>query len=224
MSSTPGSSTLGRVLAALVVVTLVGLPGVATGAKVRPIEVDEVTVSANRVVGGESLTGTVSLNQVAPVDVQVFVFPSDGPPVADVPENPLTIPAGSTTTSFTVTTGVSTVTNRVILQGLLADGSSTVTPEAEFFIVPNAQTDLIEVTKATMSKSGTLSVTAVSDNPAAVLSAEFNGEPVPGESRDGRFRGQLVLEQATSGIVFVRSDLGGCAQRNPLGSSGSQVC
>jgi hypothetical protein len=224
MATTPRSTTLGRVLAALVVLTLLGLPGVAVGAKVRSIEVDEVTVSATRVVGGDSLTGTVSLNQLAPADIQVFVFPSDGPPIADVPGNPLTIPAGQTTTNFTVTTSVSTVTNRVVLQGLLADGTSTVTPEAEFFIVPTAQTDLIEVTKATMSKSGTLSVTAASDNPDAVLTAEFNGEPVPGESRDGRFRGQLVLPQATSGIVEVRSNLGGCGQRNPFGSSGSQVC
>jgi hypothetical protein len=224
MPTTPRPTALGGVLAALLVVTLVGLPGVATGAKVQPVEVDEVTVSATRVVGGESLSGTVSLNQIAPADTEVFVFPSDGPPVADVPDNPITIPAGSTSAGFTVTTGVTTVTNRVVLQGLLGDGSSTVTPETEFFIVPTAQTDLIEVTKATISKSGTLSVTAISDNPAAVLSAEFNGQPVPGQSRDGRFRGQLVLPQATSGIVFVRSDLGGCAQRNPLGSSGSQVC
>ncbi len=56
------------------------------------------------------------------------------------------------------------------------------------------------------------------------MSAEFNGQPVPGTIRDGKFRGQLVLPQATSGIVVGTSQLGGCAQRNPLGPSGSQVC
>ena len=95
---------------------------------------------------------------------------------------------------------------------------------AELIIVPTAQTDLIEITKATMSKSGTLTVPAVSENPDAVLTAEFNGQPVPGESRDGKFRGRLELSQATSGIVVVTSQSGGCAQRNPLGPSGSQFC
>ena len=69
-----------------------------------------------------------------------------------------------------------------------------------------------------------LTVTAVSENPDAVLTAEFNGQPVPGETRDGKFRGQLELSRATSGIVVVTSQLGGCAQRNPLGPSGSQFC
>ena len=90
--------------------------------------------------------------------------------------------------------------------------------------MPTAETDLIEITKATMSKTGTLTVVAISENPDAVLTAEFNGQPVPGESRDGRFRGQLVLSQPTAGTVVVTSQLGGCAQRNPLGPSGSQFC
>ena len=224
MSTAPGSTTLGRAVAALVVVTLVGLPGVAVGAKVQELELESVTLSATRVVGGQSLTGTATLNQLAPSDTQVIVDPTVDPPVAEVQGNPFTILAGADSVDFTVTTGPTPGTRRVIIDALLADGSSDVVPSAEFFITPTAETDLIEVTKATMSKSGTLNVTAVSENPAAVLTAEFNGEPVPGASRDGRFRGQLVLPQATSGIVVVRSDLGGCAQRNPLGSSGSQVC
>ena len=122
-----------------------------------------------------------------------------------MPENPVTIPAGDTTAGFTVVTGASPGTRLVFVEALLADGSSDVVPSAELIIVPTAPTDLIEITKATMSKTGTLTVTAVSENPAAVLTAEFNGQPVPGESRDGKFRGQLVLPQATSGIVVVTS-------------------
>ncbi len=93
----------------------------------------------------------------------------------------------------------------MFVEALLADGSSDVVPSAELIIVPTAQTDLIDITKATMSKSGTLTVTAVSENPDAVLTAEFNGQPVPWQSSDGKFRGQLVLSQATSGIVMVTS-------------------
>jgi hypothetical protein len=221
----PARTTVRHTLMVLAALALVAVSGsAALGAKVVELEVDSVTLSTDRVVGGESLTGTVTLNQPAPVDTQVVVVTSAGSPAAEVPESPVTILAGETTAAFTVVTAESPGTRRVFVEALLADGSSDVVPSAELIIVPTAQTDLIEITKATMSKSGTLTVTAVSENPDAVLTAEFNGQPVPGESRDGRFRGQLELSQATSGIVVVTSQFGGCAQRNPLGPSGSQFC
>ena len=210
------------VLAALALATVTGSAAVA--AKVLELEVESVTLSTDRVVGGESLTGTVTLNQPAPVDTQVVVTTTVGSPAAEVPESPVTIPAGETTAGFTVVTAPSPGTQRVFVEALLADGSSSVVPNAELIIVPTAQTDLIEITKATMSKTGTLTVTAISENPAAVLTAEFNGQPVPGESRDGKFRGELVLGQPTSGIVVVTSQFGGCAQRNPFGQRGSTFC
>lgn len=210
------------VIAALALVTMTG--SAALAAKSLELEVESVTLSTGRVVGGESLTGTVTLNQPAPVDTQVVVVTTVGSPAAEVPESPVTIPVGATSADFTVVTAPSPGTRLVFVEALLADGSSDVVPNAELIIVPTAQTDLIEITKATMSKTGTLTVTAVSENPAAVLSAEFNNQPVPGQSRDGKFRGQLVLPQATSGIVVVTSQFGGCAQRNPLGPSGSQFC
>ena len=211
----------------LSVLGLVGAVPAAAQAAPRPatLEVASVTVGQFKVVGGDSVSGSVTLNQSPASDVQVIVSDQVGiPEVVQVQGNPITIPAGSSSADFTVTTGATATTQGVILQGLLADGSSTVTPSAEFFIMPSAETDLIEITKATMSKRGTLTVAAVSDTSTAVLSATFNGEPVPGESRNGTLRGKLVLPQPTSGIVEVTSDLDGCAQRNPFGSGGSQVC
>jgi hypothetical protein len=210
------------VITALALVAITG--SAAMAAKVRELEVESVTLSTGRVVGGESLTGTVALNQPAPVDIQVVVVTTVGSPAAEVPESPVTVPAGAITAGFTVVTAPSPGTRLAFVEALLADGSSDVVPSAELVIVPTAQTDLIEITKATMSKTGTLTVTATSENSAAVLTAEFNGQPVPGQSRDGKYRGQLVLPQATSGIVVVTSQFGGCAQRNPLGPSGSQFC
>jgi len=138
-------------------------------------------------VGGDSVSGTVTLNQTATEDVQVSVDDVvDIPAVVEVQGNPITIPAGSSSAPFNVTTGTTTSTWTVGLQGSLANGASTVVPTTVFYIMPTADTNLIEITKATMSKSGTLTVTAVSDTPTAVLSATFNGEPVPGESRNGR--------------------------------------
>jgi hypothetical protein len=197
----------------------------ATAAKVRSLQIESVDVDQTRVVGGDNFSGTVTLNQVATSDVQVIVQSTDShPDYAVVTDSPLTIPAGFSSATFSGTTTTPAETDRIVIDARLADGTSDVTPFDEFFLVPTAQTDLITISKATMSKSGTLTVTAASDNPDSVLTATFNGQEVPGESRDGKFRGQLVLGSPSSGIVEVRSDLGGCAQRNPFGSSGSQEC
>ena len=199
--------------------------GTATAAKDRSLQIESVTLDQDRVVGGDPFSGTVTLNQPAPTDVQVIIRSTDAhPDYAVVTDNPLTILAGTTSATFTGTTTTPAETDRIVIDAILADGTSSVTTFDDFVLVPTAQTDLIEVTRATMSKSGTLNVTAVSDNPNSVLTVTFNGQEVPGETRDGKFRGQLVLGSPTSGLVEVRSDLGGCAQRNPFGSSGSTDC
>jgi hypothetical protein len=215
-----------RVLAVAAVVGLATVPATtATAAKVRPVEVASVTIDQVKVVGGDNFTGTVTLNQTAPTDVQVIVEDSDAhPDYATVQGNPITVPVGSSSASFTGTTTTPAETDTIVVDARLADGSSTVTPAAEFVLVPTAQTDLIEVTRATMSRKGVLTVTAVSENPAATLTAIYNGQDVPGETVDGKFRGQLDFGTPTSGEVVVRSDLGGCAKRNPFGSSGSEDC
>jgi len=211
-------------LAAVALSVLFGTAATAAP-KVQTIEVESVTVAQLKVVGGDSVSGTVTLNQTATEDVQVIVDDVvDIPAVVAVQGNPITIPAGSSSAPFSVTTGTTTSTWTVGLQAFLATGQSTVVPTTVFYIMPDANTDLIEITKATMSKSGTLTVTAVSDTPTAVLSATFNGEPVPGESRNGTLRAKLTLPAPNSGIVEVRSDLGGCAQRNPFGTGGTDTC
>jgi hypothetical protein len=197
----------------------------ANAAKVRSVQVQSVTLDQDRVVGGQPFSGTVTLNQVAPTDVSVTLSVFAGrPEYATLTDNPIIIPAGATSASFSGITNTPTETDLVSVQALLSDGSSTVTPSDSFFLVATEQTDLITITRATMSKSGKLTVTAVSDDPTAVLTATFAGQDVPGESIDGKFRGQLQSSGPTSGEVEVRSDLGGCATRNPLGPSGSQLC
>jgi hypothetical protein len=197
----------------------------ASAAKVRSLQIESVVIDQDRVVGGEGFSGTVTLNQVAPTDVQVIAQSTDThPDYAVVQGNPIVIPAGSSSATFTGTTTTPDETDRIVIDAILADGTSSVDTSDDFVLVPTAQTDLITVTKATMSKSGKLTVSAVSDDPTAVLSATYNGEVVPGESSGGKFRGQLQFDIPTSGIVEVRSDLGGCAQRNPFGSSGSDDC
>jgi hypothetical protein len=215
-----GALVIGVVLAAVTSATA------ATAAQVQSLQIESVVIDQERVVGGDAFSGTVTLNQVAPTDVEVLVRSTDTHPDYAVVDNggSVIIPQGSTSATFTGTTTTPAETDRIVIDAILADGTSEVTTFGEFVLVPTAQTDLITVTKATMSKSGKLTVVAVSEDPTAVLSATYNGQVVPGESVGGKFRGELQFAQPTSGIVEVRSDLGGCAQRNPFGASGSQDC
>ena len=219
----PATSRFLFLLLSTVLAVALSVPVVAAAPGPQQLEIDSVEVSAFKVVGGDTLSGTVTLNQVATSDVDVFIGNSSHAEIAAVSPNPVTVAAGATSAGFTVTTATTTITRKVVLQGLLADGSSTVTPEATFYIVPTATTDLITITKANMSRNGTLTITAQSDNPNAVLSATFNDQPVPGQSRNGTLRAKVSLGQPASGIVEVTSDLGGCAQRSAFGNT-STTC
>jgi hypothetical protein len=214
-----------RIALLISVVLALAAATAANAAKDRSVQIESVTIDQDKVVGGQGFTGTVTLNQVAPTNVGVTLFVSaDRPEYASVTPDTLTIPAGSTSATFTGATTIPLETDLVGVQALLSDGNSTVTPSDTFFLVANEQTDLIEITRATVSKSGTVNVTAVSDDSAAILTATFNEQPVPGETRDGKFRGQLQLPAFNTGIVEVRSDLGGCATRDPSSSSGTITC
>ena len=198
----------------------------ATEAKVGSVQIESVTIDQDKVVGGDTFSGTVTLNQVAPTDVEVVLSViADRPEYATLTQDRVIVPAGATSASFTGTTTTPFETDRISVDALLADGTSSSDPSLDsFFLVATADTDLITITKATMSKSGKLTVTAVSDDPTAVLSATFAGQTVEGESVDGKFRGQLQFDGPTAGEVVVRSDLGGCARRNPFGSGGTLTC
>jgi hypothetical protein len=214
-----------RIALLISVVLALAAATAANAAKDRSVQIESVTIDQDKVVGGQGFTGTVTLNQVAPTAVEVVLnVTASRPEHATVTDSPLTIPAGSASATFTGTTTTPTETDLVTIDAALLDGSSTVTPFDEFYLVETEQTDLIEITKATMSKSGTLNVTAISDDPAAVLSATFAGRDVPGETNSGRFRGQLQFPEATTGVVQVESTLGGCARRDPSSSSGTGVC
>ncbi|HYE16108.1 MAG TPA: M36 family metallopeptidase [Pyrinomonadaceae bacterium] len=70
---------------------------------VRPIRVDTLTLNPNRVKGGNSSTGTVTLEcGAAPGDITV-ALESSAPSVASVPAS-VVIPAGSQSATFTITT------------------------------------------------------------------------------------------------------------------------
>jgi len=83
--------------------------------KVRPIGVKSVKLTPNPVVGGNSVTGTVTLEcPAAPGDIVVSLS-SQNPAVANPTAASITIPQGQTTGAFTVATAdVSTIRYAVI--------------------------------------------------------------------------------------------------------------
>ena len=78
------------------------------------------TVNPNTVVGGRPSTGTVTLPDPAPPSGLVVTLASEVPSVASVPST-ITIPAGGTSGSFTISTFSSSTTTRVGLSATHLD-------------------------------------------------------------------------------------------------------
>jgi hypothetical protein len=185
---------------------------VAIGAPPAPSEltVESVTIPT-KVVGGTTVQGTVTLSR--PPDpcwpVEVLVSNDAGnPALVQFQPASLTIAAPATTGTFDVITGPTTGTVVINAFADLPDGSSSA--QTQFFILPTDQTDIIEITQATLRR-GVLTITATSDTPTAVLSAEFNNTLLGTlRNRNGRYSGRFTVTDL-DGVVVVRSDLGGCA-------------
>ena len=104
-----------------------------TGLTVTPPQVTSVTFSPNSVVGGNSSTGTVTLNGPAPGGGALVTISSSNTSVATVPAS-VTVASGATTTTFTVTTSPVTTSTSVSISASYANststGSLTITPAA----------------------------------------------------------------------------------------------
>jgi hypothetical protein len=136
------------------------------------------TVNPNNVAGGTPSTGTVTLPQPAPSGGLAVTLASEAPSVASVPSS-ITIPAGDTKGSFTISTFTSS-TRRVGVSATHAD-----TTVFSFITVgPTALSTLsLSPTSVTGGSSSTGTVTlnaAAADGGAAVsLSATSSSTTVP---------------------------------------------
>jgi hypothetical protein len=99
---------------------------------VRPIGVQLVNLAPNPVVGPDSVTGTVTLECSAAPGAIVVTLSSNNPAVARPTVSSITIPFGSTTGSFTVTTAdvsaVSTAVIKATAGGITKSRTLTVNP------------------------------------------------------------------------------------------------
>ena len=168
-------------------------------------------------VQGTTATGTVTLNAVPNGSVTVFLS-ADGQ--VSIPQS-VTIAAPARSATFPITTFV---LNQTFLIHVSA-GISTTEAQTTFYQVPTAQTDIIGIPTATLSKNGDLKVSATSDNSAVTLTAFFGGTQLGTLRNDGggKFSGSFKVN-AQDGVVVLRSNLGGCSQRSVNRPTGWQYC
>jgi hypothetical protein len=187
------------------------------------VTVASVAVSPLKVAYDSTATGTVRLSRVpdAPFTVNLHNDSFNSPVVA-MNQDSVTITPPASSATFPVTGGNDPFmrTHSVQLEAFTADSGAT----TQFYVVPFANTDLIRITSASISKNGDLKVAATTDTPSAILTATFAGTNVPLRNNGGgRWSGQAKVP-VTSDDVTVRSNLGGCFARSPFQASGGHLC
>jgi hypothetical protein len=97
---------------------------------VKAVQLSSLSLSPTSVVGGNNSTGTVRLGAAAPTGGAVVTLSSSNTAAATVPAS-VTVPAGSTSATFTVTTlGVAANTTSIITGTLGVSASATLTVTA----------------------------------------------------------------------------------------------
>lgn len=147
-----------------------------------------VTVSPDSILGGNSTTGTVGLDQPAAAGGVVITLASSDSLLAQVPAT-VTIPSGSTNASFTITTSLVATTQNVTISAD-RDGAGPIVPittnleirEATFMIevnpdsVPGGSGSVGTVTLDEAAPAGGITISLGTDNPAADVPAEVTVE------------------------------------------------
>lgn len=168
-----------------------------------------VQLSSNSVVGGNSVTGTVSMDLNSTTSGGSIVNLSDDGPDLSTPSTVL-IPQGTKTASFEVqTTTVTTTQNRTItatLAGVTETASLTILPVLGLSAVTVSPTSIIggntATGTATLNRANSSSITVdLSDNselastPASVL--------VPANSDSGTFSISTSVVQTTTNVTIT---------------------
>ena len=181
------------------------------------VAVSRLVVQPAKTVQASTATGTVTLNRAPDASVTVLLS-ADGQ--VAIPAS-VTITAPATSATFPITTFA---LDRTFLIHVSA-GISTTEAQTTFYQVPTAQTDIISIPTATLSKNGDLKVSATSDNPGVTLAAFFGDTQVGVLRNDGggKFSGSFKVN-AQDGVVVLRSNVGGCSQRSVNRPTGWQYC
>jgi hypothetical protein len=103
------------------------IPSAGVTVTVGAATLSSLSLSPSAVAGGNSSTGTVTLNGPAPVGGTNVALASDNTSAASVPAGGVTIPAGATSATFTVTTSPVVFSNRVTITASYNSTTQTAT-------------------------------------------------------------------------------------------------
>lgn len=185
--------------------------------------VSSVSVSPSKVAYNTIATGTVRLTRApaSPLTVSIANDSNNSPVLAMTPQS-VTITSPSTSATFPVQggTGLDGRTFAINLQAFTAMGGAS----TRFFLVPFANTDLIDIPLAEITPNGDIKVQATTDTSSAVLTASFNGVSIPLRNNGGgNWSGQAKVA-VTGANIIVRSNLGGCEARSPFRAGAAHLC
>jgi len=128
---------------------------------VRAPTLSSVTRSSSSVVGGNSLTGTVTLNGAAPAGGISVTLQSGNTSAAQVP-GAVSVAAGATTATFSISTNGVAVSTSVTITGVL-----TTTRSTSFSVTPASLTSSSLVLNPTTVTGGSSSIGTITLNGAA---------------------------------------------------------
>lgn len=175
-----------------------------------------VTVNPTNVQGGTSATGTITLNAPAPAGGALVSLHSSNTAAATVPSG-ITIPAGSSSATFTVSTLATTASTPVTISATFGGTTQTATLTVTLTVTSAATTatDKVAVTLAEYDGSKKIlhvQATSTGTNPTLKVYETTSGTLIGTltNTGGGKFESQFAWS-VNPGNITVKSSLGGSA-------------
>ena len=182
---------------------------------ILPLQIASFTVNPSNVVGSNQAQGTITLNDPAPTGGAVIWLSSSNPAIATVP-TPLTIPAGATSATFTITTNSVTAVTPISLSAMYGNSIQSTT----LTVSP----DTVTITRAEYSPfKKQLSVQATSNSATSLKVYVTSTGKLIGllTSNGGSTYSGLFSLSTNPQSITVKSALGGSAIQSLNGSGPS---
>ena len=194
-------------------ITAANVTGVNFASLSSPIAIAGMTLSPfNTIASGVTTTVTVTLNQAAPAGGVTVTLSFTITKLIKIPAT-LTIPAGSSSASFTIQASGTNVATPITL-GATYQGSLALQPSFASVVLTVSPGDTVHIKTATFSRSTQLiTVTATSTSPQAVLQLFLaSGNQLLGtlvNLGSGNYSIQAPFNSGTPASINVKSNLGG---------------
>ena len=146
----------------------IGLAEIAVlGSVAQASQISSLTLSSNNLTGGNSTTGTVTLNGVAPAGGTVVALSSSDISTVAVPAS-VTVPSGALSASFPVSTNPVGTTTLVTVSGTY-NGTQTATITLNPVTISSLSLNPTMVTGGTASSNGTITLSGAAPQGGALV-------------------------------------------------------